>query len=406
MHANCSPSSSTEQFWVADTGATAHMTSNLSQLSLATHFSGNETITIAGGLGLSISSVGSSSLNTPQYSFQLSKFLHVPKISQHLLSVHRLLSISSSQSLLSSSPPSSISFTNTVLSPIPTLSISSPSPPTYESNEPLTALPPSSLTASPSATQSATQSPLPVDLDFQTESLRVVLPLPPVNLHPMTTWSKNGISKRKAFSASTSVDLSIVEPSSFKAASQSPEWQSAMREEIEALHAQARHKARLVAKGFSQEEGIDYYETFSPIVKPTTVRLVLALAAQFQWSLQQLDVKNAFLHGVLQEEVYMTQPQGFENKHHPSDFVCRLKKSLYGLKQAPCAWNERFTSFLPSLGFQASNAGPSLFIQHSSLGTVVLLLYVNDIILTGSNSSLITSVISALTQEFDMKDLG
>ncbi|XP_016652008.1 PREDICTED: uncharacterized mitochondrial protein AtMg00810-like [Prunus mume] len=102
----------------------------------------------------------------------------------------------------------------------------------------------------------------------------------------------------------------------------------------------------------------------------------------------------------------MTQPQGFESKHHPFDLVCRLKKSLYGLKQAPRAWNERFTSFLPSLGFQASNADSSLFIQHSSLGTVVLLLYVDDIILTGSNSSLITSVIGALTQEFDMKDLG
>ncbi|KAI5314164.1 hypothetical protein L3X38_043340 [Prunus dulcis] len=87
----------------------------------------------------------------------------------------------------------------------------------------------------------------------------------------------------------------------------------------------------------------------------------------------------------------MTQPQGFESKHHPSDFFCRLKKSLYGLKQAPRAWNERFTSFLPSLGFQASNADPSLVIQHSSLGTMVLLLYVDNIILTYSNSYLITS---------------
>ncbi|XP_021803203.1 uncharacterized protein LOC110747316 [Prunus avium] len=104
----------------------------------------------------------------------------------------------------------------------------------------------------------------------------------------------------------------------------------------------------------------------------------------------------------------MTQPHGFESKHHPSEFVCRLRKSLYGLKQAPRAWNERFTSLflLPSLGFTASTTDPSLFVQHSSLGIVVLLLYVDDIILTSNDSSLITYDIAALTQEFDMKDLG
>jgi histone deacetylase 1/2 len=102
----------------------------------------------------------------------------------------------------------------------------------------------------------------------------------------------------------------------------------------------------------------------------------------------------------------MTQPQGFVSKLHPSDFVCRLKKSLYGLKQAPRAWNERFTSFLPSLGFQASPVDPSLFVQNSSLGVMILLLYVDDIILTGSHAYLLSLVIAALTQEFDMKDLG
>ncbi|VVA41836.1 PREDICTED: Retrovirus-related Pol poly from transposon, partial [Prunus dulcis] len=143
-------------------------------------------------------------------------------------------SVSSSQSLPSSSPPPSISFTNTVLSPIPSLSISSPSLPISKATESLNTFPPSSFPASPFATQS----PLPVNLDFQPEHLHVVLPLPPINLHPMTTRSKNGISKRKAFSTSTSIDLSTIEPSSFKAASQSLEWQSAMKEEIEALHAQ------------------------------------------------------------------------------------------------------------------------------------------------------------------------
>ncbi|XP_068328737.1 uncharacterized mitochondrial protein AtMg00810-like [Pyrus communis] len=102
----------------------------------------------------------------------------------------------------------------------------------------------------------------------------------------------------------------------------------------------------------------------------------------------------------------MAQPPGFKSVTHPSNYVCKLHKSLYGLKQAPRAWNERFTSFLPSLGFQVSQANPSLFIQQSSKGTVLLFLYVDDVIFTGSNTQLINQVITALTAEFEMKDLG
>ncbi|XP_017179084.1 uncharacterized mitochondrial protein AtMg00810-like [Malus domestica] len=102
----------------------------------------------------------------------------------------------------------------------------------------------------------------------------------------------------------------------------------------------------------------------------------------------------------------MSPPPGFGSPHHPSDFVIKLHKFLYGLKQAPRAWNDKFTSFLPRLGFQASLADPYLFVKHASLGIVVLLLYVDDIILTGSSSSDIATVILELTKAFDMKDMG
>lgn len=118
-----------------------------------------------------------------------------------------------------------------------------------------------------------------------------------------------------------------------------------------------------------------------------------------------MDVKNAFLHGVLSEEVYMSQPSGFIDLNFPN-YVCKLKKSLYGLKQAPRAWNERFTSFLPSIGFSFSHVDPSLFVKISGSSRVFLLLYVDDIIVTGDSEALIDEVKTALQAEFDMKDLG
>ena len=122
-----------------------------------------------------------------------------------------------------------------------------------------------------------------------------------------------------------------------------------------------RYKARLVAKGFKQRYGIDYEDTFSPVVKIATIRLVLSIAVTKGWCLRQLDVQNAFLYGVLEEEVYMRQTPGFESQSSP-DFVCKLDKAIYGLKQAPRAWYSRLSSKLIDLGFRSSKSDTSLFI--------------------------------------------
>ena len=167
----------------------------------------------------------------------------------------------------------------------------------------------------------------------------------------------------------------------------------------------SRYKAKLVAKGFHQQAGVDFHETFSHVVKPATVRLVLAIVVSCRWELRQLDVSNAFLHGFLKEEVYMHQPPGFVDPVHP-DYVCKLHKSLYGLKQAPRAWFERFAFHLLHLGFTASMVDNSLFVFCLAHTIIYLILYVDDIIVIGNDSTQIHNLITALGQVFELKDLG
>jgi hypothetical protein len=164
-----------------------------------------------------------------------------------------------------------------------------------------------------------------------------------------------------------------------------------------------RYKARLVAKGFKQQYGIVYEETFSPVVKATTIRIVLSLAVSRGWTLRQLDVKNAFLHGVLEEEVYMRQPPGYETR---LGHVCKLDKALYGLKQAPRAWYFRLSSKLQSLGFCASKADTSLFIYNKGGVTIFMLIYVDDIVVASSSEKAVNALLHDLGLEFALKDLG
>jgi hypothetical protein len=226
------------------------------------------------------------------------------------------------------------------------------------------------------------------------------------------------------------------EPSCFSKAVTDPRWLTAMSQEFDALVGNGtwtlcprpprhnvihnkwvykikqrpdgsidRFKARLVAKGFEQLSGVDYTDTFSPVIKPSTIWIILAMAVHFHWPIRQLDVSNAFLHGTLLEEVYMEQPQRFISNEHP-DFVCRLRKSIYGLKQAPRAWFTCLSSSLLELGFTASLVDSSLFIFIHGTVKVFMLIYVDDIVLTGTHMHALTALITQLQKKFPVKDLG
>jgi Reverse transcriptase (RNA-dependent DNA polymerase)/gag-polypeptide of LTR copia-type/GAG-pre-integrase domain len=308
------------------------------------------------------------------------------------------------------------SHNSTPLTILPFYPLPSPSPlsPLTESSAPSTHHSPTAVQTSLPAHSMVTRS--------QTNSLRPKR-FPHHQLYTTT----------KALTSSSDIE---VEPSCYTQAVKSAQWRQAMACELDALAQNGtwqlvdppsdgnvigckwlfrikrkadgtvdRYKARLVAKGYTQEEGLDYFETFSPVVKPTTIRAVLTIAIASDWTIHQLDVNNAFLHGDLEETIYMYQPPGFVDQLYPHK-VCQLKKALYGLKQAPRAWFHKLKSFLLSQKFICSQSDNSLFIFRADNIILYLLVYVDDIILTGNNNSAVQSLITTFNSAFSLKDLG
>ncbi|PKU67431.1 Retrovirus-related Pol polyprotein from transposon TNT 1-94 [Dendrobium catenatum] len=259
-------------------------------------------------------------------------------------------------------------------------------------------------------------------------------PHPPV--HQMQTLSKTGHLKPKVIFDLSAVTSPSSTPTSYTAASKFPHWRAAMSKEFLALQQQSTwsltpppthgpvlgckwlfktkllphgqvstHKARLVAQGFAQEYGINYTETFSPVSKMPTVCILLTIALTRAWPILHFDISNAFLHGDLTDTVYMKQPPGFVDEQFPH-YVCKLHKFLYGLKQAPRQWFDKLTTSLKTFGFTISKSDPSLLIYTREHISLYLLIYVDDLLLTGNDSSTVQLLIHKLKTNFSLKELG
>ncbi|KAG8497290.1 hypothetical protein CXB51_008531 [Gossypium anomalum] len=252
--------------------------------------------------------------------------------------------------------------------------------------------------------------------------------------HPISRFVSYG-NLSKSYNAFVSNVDSIETPKNIEEALKSTKWKQAVLEEITALEDNGtweisklptgkktvgckwifttkfkpdgsidRYKARLVARGFTQTYGLDYEETFAPVAKLNTIRVLLSIAVNLEWPLIQLDVKNAFLNGELNEEVHMDFPPGFEGSKGQA---CKLKKSLYGLKQSPRAGFNRFAKAMTSRHYTQGQADHTLFYKHSDNGKCcILIVYVDDIILTGDDSIEIDRLKEFLSLEFQLNDLG
>lgn len=274
--------------------------------------------------------------------------------------------------------------------------------------------------------------PLQIILLLQLTHLQIQTPQITSLLDLRTIFS----NQKKFFYASNHPLPENLEPSNVRQAMQHPHWRQAISEEFNALIRNGtwslvpppknknivdckwlfrikrnpdgtidRYKARLVAKGFTQCPGVDFKETFAPVVRPQTIKLILTIALTKGWKMHQLDVNNAFLQGSLNEEVYMAQPPGLKDSQQPT-YVCKLHKAIYGLRQAPRAWHDALKTFITSHGFTTSQSDPSLFIYASGTTLAYFLVYVDDLLLTGNDASFLHHFIQSLSNRFSLKHMG
>ncbi|KAK8936102.1 hypothetical protein KSP39_PZI012973 [Platanthera zijinensis] len=286
----------------------------------------------------------------------------------------------------------------------------------------------------------------------QAEDMEAVLPPIPVEVPPHVQEvhppARRSIRQRRpaissdyeVYLGESDYDISqVVDPVTFNEAVSGPQtdlWWDAMKDEMESMKLNKvwelvelpkgckpigskwvfktkldskgkveRFKARLVAKGFTQREGIDYHETFSPVSSKDSFRVIMALVAHYDLELHQMDVKTAFLNGDLAEEVYMVQPEGFKSGHS-DQLVCKLNKSLYGLKQASRQWYLKFDEVVTSFGFVENKVDRCIYLKISGSRYIFLILYVDDILLASSDLALLHESKQFLSKHFDMKDLG
>ncbi|KAL0550095.1 hypothetical protein IC582_014593 [Cucumis melo] len=166
-----------------------------------------------------------------------------------------------------------------------------------------------------------------------------------------------------------------------------------------------KYKARLVVKGYKQQEGLDYFDTYSPVTRITSIRMLIAISALHGFEIHQMDVKTTFLNGELDEEIYMQQPKGFVSPDQEKK-VCKLIRSLYGLKQAPKQWHEKFDNAMMANGFKINECDKCVYVKSNQNDHVIVCLYVDDMLILGSNINIIKTTKQMLANKFEMKDMG